>query len=380
MKKILRIVLLVFAVLLTAYFTWSFLGRSAPPVNVQLHLDSTLVLNTDSGKGNVIGINPYMETTDYASKEHFQKKIEGYLIAAKEKGWLNEKSVIVFPEYIGAWLLLEGEKNSVYEAETSKGALTTYVASNFFSFLKHYFIAPDSAEDIQKHTAFAMKGAQMAKTYQEVFETLAKNYKVTIIAGSILLPNPVVKKGKIKIQKGSLYNITAIFNPDGNIQPQLVKKVYPTADELPFIIKCPSSEIPVFDLPVGRSAVLICADAWYPDCYDVLKDKGLRFIAVPSYTSKDGSMKTAWAGYSGFEAPADVDKNDMGKITLGEAWMKYTLPARIKTTGAPYGITVSLRGKLWDLGADGEIIAVNRGSVFTPSHMNGASMVCMWVE
>ncbi|MDX2047234.1 MAG: nitrilase-related carbon-nitrogen hydrolase [Chitinophagaceae bacterium] len=380
MKKILRIVLLVFAVLLTAYFTWSFLGRSVPPVNVQLYLDSTFVLNVDSGKGNVIGINPYMETTDYASKEHFQKKIEGYLIAAKEKGWLNEKSVIVFPEYIGAWLVLEGEKNSVYEAETSTGALTTYVASNFFSFLKHYFIAPDSAEDIQKHAAFAMKGAQMAKTYQEVFETLAKNYKVTIIAGSILLPNPVVKKGKIKIQKGSLYNVTAIFNPDGSIQPQLVKKVYPTADELPFITKCPPSEIPVFDLPIGRSAVLICADSWYPDCYDVLKDKNPRFIAVPSYTSKDGSMKTAWKGYSCFEAPAYVDKNDMGKITLGEAWMKYTLPARIKTTGAPYGITVSLRGKLWDLGADGEIIAVNRSSVFTPSYMNGASMVCMWVE
>ena len=38
---------------------------------------------------------------------------------------------------------------------------------------------------------------------------------------------------------------------------------------------------------------------------------------------------------------------------------------RIKTTSAIYGINVTLRGKLWDLGSDGEFIAVSKDSVYT---------------
>ncbi len=380
MKKIISIISTLILFLIGSYFLWASLGRTPPKVDVKLHLDSSYVLNADSGKGNVVGINTYMTPDDYASAEHFQKKLDGYLGFCNEKGWLNPKTTVIFPEYIGSWLVLEGEKNSAYTATTVDKALRGFVLSNFFSYLHSWFMAPDSAADKVKHSVFSTKGQRMAGLYKNTFSKLAKKYSITIIAGSILLPNPEVKGNEIITHKGSLENITAVFNPDGSMQPKLSRKAFPIADELPFVRKCPPSDLPVYSLPLGKTSVMICADSWFPEAYKTVDQEGLQLIAVPSYTTVDHSMATKWAGYSGFDEPADVDTTDIGRITLREAWLKYTMPQRIKSTRAGYGMTVSLRGKLWDLGTDGELIVYNRGEVFCPPPMEGASIVNLWIN
>jgi hypothetical protein len=380
MKKFFRILLTAVLLLLGAYLIWSVLGRTPAAPDVQLHLDSSYVLNADSGKGNVIGINAYMVPQDYASRDHFYAKLDGYMQQCKEKNWFNPRSVVIFPEYIGAWLVVEGEKRSVYEKPTIDEALTGFVLSNFFSYIHSWFLSPDSAQDKVKHSVFAMKGERMASIYRRVFSDLSKKYGVTIIAGSILLQEPDVRKNRIILHNGSLENITAVFNPDGTMQPKLSRKAFPIGDELPFVKKCPPSDLPVYDLPIGKTSVMICADSWYPESYKTVKQDGLQLIAVPSYTTIDKSMGSKWVGYSGFDEPVDVDTTDIGKITLRDAWLKYTMPERIKSINTPYGMTVSLRGKLWDLGTDGELIVYNRGQVFCPKPMEGASMVCLWLQ
>lgn len=380
MKKIISIVSTLILLLLGSYFLWSSLGRTPPPLNIQLHLDSSYVINTDSGKGNVIGINTYMTPEDYATANHFFQKLDGYLLVCNRNGWLNPKTTIIFPEYLGSWLVLEGEKNSAYHAATVDQALRGFVLSNFFYYIHAWFMAPDEAADKVKHSVFSTKGQRMAYLYTSTFSKLAKKYSVTIIAGSILLPNPEVKKNEIITHKGSLENITAVFNSDGSMQPKLSRKAFPIADELPFVKKCPPSELPVYSLPLGKTSVMICADSWFPESYEAVDRDSLLLIAVPSYTQTNYSMATPWVGYSGFDEPKDVDTTDIGKITLREAWLKYTMPGRIKSTRAMYGMTVSLRGKLWDLGTDGELIVYNRGQVFCPSPMEGASMINLWIN
>ena len=380
MKKILSIFITLILVLTGSYILWSSYGRTPPPINVQLHIDNSFELNGDSGKGNVVGINAYMMPVDYASSDHFMAKLDGYLSTCNEKGWLNSKTTVIFPEYIGTWLVLEGEKNSSYSAETVDQSLRGFVLSNFFSYIQAWFMAPDVAKDKIKHSVFSMKGQRMANLYTRTFSKLARKYKVTIIAGSILLPNPEVRKNEIITHKGSIENITAVFNPDGSMQPKLTRKAFPIADELSFVRQCPVSEIPVYSLPLGKTAVMICADSWFPEPYQAINQDSLVFIAVPSFTTIDNSMSAKWAGYSGFGAPADVDTMDIGKITLRQAWVKYTMPHRILSTSSKYGMTVSLRGKLWDLGTDGELIVYNRGEVFCPPAMQGASMVNLWIN
>jgi hypothetical protein len=133
--------------------------------NIQLHLDSSYVINADSGKGNVIGINTYMVPEDYSTADHFFKKLDGYLSICNEKGWLNPKTTVIFPEYIGSWLVLEGEKNSTYTAASVNEALRGFVLSNFFSYLHAWFMSPDEARDKVKHSVFVKKGQRMAFLY-----------------------------------------------------------------------------------------------------------------------------------------------------------------------------------------------------------------------
>jgi predicted amidohydrolase len=190
----------------------------------------------------------------------------------------------------------------------------------------------------------------------------------------------VLKQKYIDLKNGSLENITAVFNPDGSLQPALTRKAFPIADELPFVKKCLPSELPIYNLPIGKTSVMICADSWFPESYQAVNKDSLTLLAVPSYTQTNRSMSTKWVGYSGFDEPRDVDSTDIGKITLRDAWLKYTMPTRIKSITAPYGMTVSLRGQLWDLGTDGELIVYNRGQVFCPQPMDGASLVNLWIN
>lgn len=379
MKKGIRYILLALALLFAGYMAWSSLGRTAPAPDHNLHLDTSFALFSDAGKGNIVGISPYMTPTDYASVDNFTSKLDGYLSQAKNKGWLNGRTVVIFPEYIGSWLVIDGEKSSVYTAPTAQRALAKYVSSNFFNYLRAWFTAPDSATDKVKHAIFASKGQTMAGQYVDVFSGLARKYHVSIVAGSILLPNPEYHKGHIDTWKGSLRNISCVFDTAGKLQPFLAVKAYPTSDEQPFIEGGEASAIPSFPLPAGRVSVLVCADSWYPAAYENLRRDGARIVAVPSYTQMDHEMSVPWTGYSGFPAPSDVDKADIGRLTLGEAWVKYTLGGRMKGEGR-YGMVVPLRGHMWDMGSDGPIIAVAGDSVVTGPAGNGASMACVWMK
>lgn len=380
MHKGFRLFSIILAILLAIYFSWAGAGRNRPALDIRLEIDSSYVINKDEGKGNIVGINPYMIPIDYASEQHFYAKLDGYLQAAKVAGWLSEKTVVVFPEYIGAWLVVEGEKNSIYKSNNINNALTTFVSANFFSYMRAWFTAPDEVLDKIKYGVFASKGETIARIYRKVFSELAKKYEVTIIGGSVLLPNPDIIKDRIRVKKGQLYNVTAVFNPNGSLQPQLVKKSFPIEEEKPFIAQNPVSKIPVFKLPAGNTAVLICADSWYPESFKSIETKEPFLIIVPSFTQQDNAMNQLWSGYSGFSMPADIDSSDRGKITLREAWIKYTLPKRIKTTSAQYGMSVTLRGKLWDLGSDGEFIAVSKDTMYTGQPGKGASLVNMYIN
>ncbi len=75
-------------------------------------------LGEDTGSGNLLGIQPYMTPADYASEERFHEKLDGYLRRGHEAGFVGEKTVVVFPEYLGAWLVAIGEKESVRSART----------------------------------------------------------------------------------------------------------------------------------------------------------------------------------------------------------------------------------------------------------------------
>jgi Carbon-nitrogen hydrolase len=379
----LKIFLLSLAILFIAYGFWrgnvgiNYDDKYTPIDSAVISFEANSSLHD---KGNLVGVQPYMEAKDYSSQEAFQAAMKNYLFDASAKQFLNPKSIVIFPEYIGTWLVAMDEKPSVYSADTVNEAMFWIVLRHPMDFISYYRIAKGKAP--QTEAIFQLKAKEMAQAYYKTFSQLASKYEVTIVAGSILLPEPFAdEKGVLQVKPGgNLYNITAVFNPDGSMNPSLVRKIYPIEEEKGFVCGADANALPVFDTPAGKLGVLVCADAWYPEPYKILKEKGAQLLAVPSYAAGDNIWGKLWSGYNGAPMPDDVDKTDVGKITEREAWKKYTMGGRAAAANIKYGVNVFLRGKLWDLGSDGETIVFGEGNLVMGEEKDGAGISCVWLR
>jgi hypothetical protein len=75
-----------------------------------------------------------------------------------------------------------------------------------------------------------------------------------------------------------------------------------------------------------------------------------------------------------------VDPNDIEKITEAQAWKKYSLAGRIRSSGATYGMNVFLRGKLWDQDLGGWPATLVRGEeVFVEEQTQKAAILSLWL-
>jgi predicted amidohydrolase len=333
---------------------------------------------TDTGRGNLLGVQPVLAANDYASEEIFHVRLDGYMTEARARGWLSERTVVVFPEHVGTWLAASGAHEAVFAAPTIARAMRTLIFRNPLAFGAALLAGRE--KDQTSAALFRMRAKTMARIYQAVFSRLARDYSVTVVAGSLVLPAPCVDNGRIMVGSGLLYNTCAVFGPDGRAYSHLVRKVYPVTDELAFTSPAPLINLPTFDTPAGRLGVLICADCWYPAPYDTLRAASAELIAVPSFVMGSNSWDRPWQGYDGAPTPEDVDPTDVRTLTEGQAWRKYALAGRMARSGARYAVNVFLRGGPWDLGGDSGVATGIRGEDLVEAGRDGAALVNVWLE
>ena len=135
---------------------------------------------------------------------------------------------------------------------------------------------------------------------------------------------------------------------------------------------------------------MICADAWYPENYDFLKDKNISVLAVPSFVSGNDVWNKKWQGYNGAPTPEDIVKTDINNISEHDAWLKYAMVGRTIKTDIKTGVNVFLRGDLWNLGSDGNTLVattkyikpLNIPAAFEAKNNTGktGSIVNIWLE
>ncbi|MEJ8841046.1 carbon-nitrogen hydrolase family protein [Lacibacter sp. H375] len=386
MKKFFIRIAIIIAVLLSAYFIWSFTGRAKeketgwsklPELKARFEY---VEVGIDSGKGNIIGIQPYLTATSYSTAFNFEISLRFYFEQLKRENKLNDKSIVVLPEYIGTWLVAANEKETIYKQEKIEKAMTTMVRSNLFSFLYGYLKSP--AADKSKYAIFHLKAAKMAKQYQQVFSTLAKEYKCTIVAGSIALPDASINSnGDLQIKQGApVYNTSVVFGNDGKILSPLIKKMFPIDDEQGFTAAADTSQQSVITTKAEKMAVLICADSWYPQAYSNLTNKA-DFIVVPSLGGKDSVWLAAWNGYNGFKVPVDVDTTDYKKISEGDAWLKYSMNKRAVLANIHQGMNVFFTGSLWDMKAEGRVLILqNDSTTVLPASVGKGRIVNLYLQ
>jgi predicted amidohydrolase len=375
-----KIAIVLLTLIVVAIFSCNAMGgREIKPVTEETPI-AIDVLGVNHGRGNIIGVQPCVSPTDYADKERFFMAMDRYLRAASQKGWLNPKTIVIFPEYIGTWLLVANEDNAVYTTKTTSEVISSLAWRHPLAFIEKLFEAARYANDNIRYSAFTIKAQQTAQIYHEVFSRLAKQYQVTIAAGSILLPGPEIEAGQLKTADGPLYNVTVVYKPDGTPYDKIVRKAYITSFEASFTAAGNPEDLPVFNTPAGKVGVLICADAWYPLAYSVLRRQRADLILVPSFKTLAGRLDRLWDGYNNHPAPLDVDPNDIGTITEEQAMLKYSLAGRMKSAGAKYGMNVFLRGALWDMDTDGYTITVEQDQVFEGEYHSGAALYNQWLQ
>ncbi|TDK41770.1 nitrilase-related carbon-nitrogen hydrolase [Algoriphagus formosus] len=362
-----RILISSILLIIFIWLIWSFSGRSYPLKEPELYLDLVEEINpSDTLNRNIVGIQPYMEASDYLDQETFYRKLELYLHESRKSGLIRPNTIVLLPEYLGTWLVLSGEKHNLAEKETVEEAMTTLILSNIVDFSIN--LIRSNEEDKVTAAIFRMKSLEMAEDYFDTFSKLSKDFNCFIAAGSIVLPKPQVVEGELIIDSSEpLYNSSFIFGPDGKIIGKPILKAFPIDAELPFVQSQTVEELPVFELPMGKAALLICADSWYPEPYTKAEKEKAEIILVPSYLTGENTMENPWQGYNGSEAPAETDLSDIQKITEWEAWNKYALPGKITKTSAEVGMNVFLRGKLWEMGADGQPLAILKGQALKPT-------------
>ncbi|WOX06181.1 carbon-nitrogen hydrolase family protein [Microbulbifer pacificus] len=365
-KKLFVTLVLCIAVLVALlYVPPSSRVREEPPVVLE-------PLNTPRPDAeNLVSIQPYLTPDDYASAERLQRKLHEYLQRARDAGLLSAKSLVVFPEHIGTWLVAEGESFMVFSSRRTDTALFWSALGNLPQFAR--LLMEETATDPFAAALFKSKSAEMAGQYQQIFSGLAREFGVTLVAGSIVLPDPKIEDNRISLRPGPLYNNSFVFYADGGVAGP-VRKNYPIDSEQPFI-QPGDRDLPIFQTPLGRLAVLICADSWYPYSWQQIASADI--VAVPSFSSPSGIWQKPWAGYNGAATPIDVDRQDIGRLSEGEAWLKYALAGRGGHIRA--GINTFLRGDLWDLGDDGRTTAIINGEVMQGERRNGAIISSVWL-
>ncbi|WP_338477824.1 carbon-nitrogen hydrolase family protein [Pseudomonas trivialis] len=376
MRKLLALtVTMALVAALTAYLVWT---QDRPVAHYLSDLRINVAVNQGqpADRGNLLGIQPELFPADYQSVERLHLKLAAYLQKARDQGFINDKTIVVMPEHIGTWLMLGGEKNELYQATHWQDAMSWLSLSNPLSFARAWISA--TGDNRMNDAYLRMKAETMARDYQLLFGGLAKEFGVTLVAGSIALPNPTVSQGQLQVGHGALYNASVVFAADGLAVGQPQRQFYPIYDERGFIEPGDENIVSVVDTPAGRLGILIGSDSWYPDNYRKLNEQGAQLIAVPAYVIGRDTWDRPWRGFKSVSTPTEISLKPE-ELSEGQAWHRLTLISQQPISQATAGMSVFQRGQFWDLGSSGQSFLSSNGQVFADGSARGARLLNIWL-
>ena len=179
-------------------------------------LRSEIITPHNAYRAQLLLIRPELYPLDFQSVSHLELKLTAALDHAKAQELLTPKTLVALPEHIGTWLLATGEKAEFYRARNRLEVRNWLLLGN--PVLAIEVLLRNLDANRLDEALLRMKAQQMAHDYQDLFSRLAKKYQITLLAGSILLPEPGLKAGKLYAGDGPLENLSLIFNPDGSLQ------------------------------------------------------------------------------------------------------------------------------------------------------------------
>lgn len=355
MKRIFLRILLLISIVFAGYFIWSYTGRAAekefgwtqwPEFKTRF---TYVEAGIDSGKGSIIGIQPYLTAFNYSTAYNFELSLRFYFEQLKREQKLTDKSIVLLPQHIGTWLLIANEKEKIYKKTSMKEAMKTIIASNLFRYSAGYL--QSSAKNNTHEIILHLKARKMAKQYQQVFSTLAKAYNCTIVAGSIILPDASINAtGELQVSDGgTLYNTTVVFSNSGAILTALIKQRMNQEADLKQTVDTAQSFL--LQTNAGIMAVLLDTDR-SPVAFDSSQQNKADFLVLPSFGNKDQTWTKIFS-----EFPVSIDTANAVDPTLSENFLKHA-----RSWGIHQGMNVFFTGDIWNVKLAGSVCILQNDS------------------
>ena len=298
---------------LVIYLDWTRDRRSGPLLS-DLRILPIESQGQPSETGNLLGIETRLMPADYQSRERLRLKFSTYLDQARAAGLLNARTVVILPEHVGTGLFALGEKPEVQQARTLRDAMQWMALSNPWDYLRA--LLDNEGDDRRTEAVLKLKARKMADDYQEIFGGLAKAYGVTLVAGSIVLPEPYLDEGRLRSGSGPLRQVSLTFMPDGDVLGPLQYKKHLSRYERRYS-EAPAELAPsVLQTPAGRLIVLLGCDG-----YTRHVSEEAELLAVPG--ARDEPLDTCGANLSTTATLARMEVQ-----TLGLPWNLVGSPRR----------------------------------------------------
>ncbi|MGB9090868.1 MAG: nitrilase-related carbon-nitrogen hydrolase [Pseudomonas farsensis] len=372
MRKLLAgAVALVILAGLCGYGFWT-LQRPQGHYLSDLRIEVALNQGTPGEQGNLLGIEPLLYPSDYQNLNRLHRKLSAYLEQAKAQGLVNPRTVVVLPEHVGTWLWARGEKKELYQVTQRREAWQWLELSNPVRYGLAMLAA--TGDDRRSDAHLRMKAAQMAADYQQVFGGLAREFDVTLVAGSIILPAPHVDNGVLLPGNGPLFNTSLVFNGQGLIIGQPQFQQYPDSEFRRYVQGGQQHKLQVLQTPAGRLGVLVGSDSWYPANVEQLAEQSVQLIANPVFLSGKQAWHTPWRG-NRHQPVADGLPLQRGEASEQDAWHHLTRSAG----GGLSSMSVFMRGQFWEQAGDGQGFAHQGDALWAGSASNGARLLNLWL-
>jgi predicted amidohydrolase len=297
---------------------------------------------TNRRYGNIVAFQTFLIPINFATTEIYYETLKHYLKKAQDNGFLDSKTLVVFPEHIGSGLVYLNEKRPAFKANSISQSFRYIGFYNYNEYSE--FAKKSESENKEIQAIFNLKAESMAKNYQMVFSKLAKEFAVTILAGSIILPNPEIKNNQLEISTGDLYNTSVVFMSNGELAPILVKKISLNSIESKFIKKGDINQERILSVPGWKIAIMIGEDSLFKENYTEINSKQVDAIINPSFSINPIEMPTS-DEQKILQSYESKETNDI--------WFYNGANEKIKNTKAIEAIQVFFRGEIFDFDLNG---------------------------
>lgn len=302
-------------------------------------------------KVNLVAVQPRMELEDYASVECFRARVTGLMAQAVSGIDRSLPTLVAYPEAIGLYLsFVPFYYDLIRDCRSLTQAGLRVVRRHFLHLLRVGL----------RHRAFGLPAVfldtalQVEHWYRDVFSTLAREYGVYLLGGSIYVPfiEEEIGKGRYFLSD-RVHNIAYSFAPNGlclhrvakvNLAPPIETRVgFRGADR--------TNLLPI-DTEVGRVGIAICYDGFHHSIIEQYDALGAQIVLQPSYN----------------EHPWDAPNAANPALKESQVWLEHGLASLIQgRSHIRYGVNPMMVGRIFDLEAEGcSTICRNTGRVGAP--------------